>query len=67
MLSRKVSARERAEFNKSCNVIGFRSGQNFLDRPDTAASGSIEGLGETKLTFSLVARHYVLIISAIVF
>ena len=34
VLSRKVlslfSARERAEFNKSCNLLGFWSGRNFL-------------------------------------
>ena len=30
------SARERAEFNKSCNLIGSWSGQNFLIRSATA-------------------------------
>ena len=33
------SARERAEFNKSCNLIGSGSGRNFLIR--TAAVGGI--------------------------
>ena len=30
------SARERAEFNKSCNLIGSWSGRNFLIRIATA-------------------------------
>ena len=30
------SARERAEFNKSCNLIGSWSGRNFLIRTSTA-------------------------------